>query len=78
MILVFEIIFSIIALVLFVKAITLAVKIGWGVTKILAVILLILALPVFILCLIFAGGLLLILPVALIAGAVGLLIYACK
>ena len=73
-----EIIFAILALVLFVKAITLAVKIGWGVTKIAAVILLILALPLFILCLIFAGGLLLILPVALIAGAIGLLVYACK
>lgn len=68
-----EILFSILAIWLFVKAIGLAVKIGWGVTKIVATVLLVLAIPVFILCLIFAGGFILLLPVALIAGAVGLL-----
>lgn len=68
-----EIIFTILAIWLFVKAIGLAFKLTWGAAKISATILLVLAVPVFILCLIFAGGFLLLLPVALIAGAVGLL-----
>lgn len=68
-----EIIFSILAIWLFVKAIGLAFKLTWGAAKIGATILLVLAVPAFILCLIFAGGFLLLLPVALIAGAVGLL-----
>lgn len=68
-----EIIFTILAIWLFVKAIGLAFKLTWGAAKIGATILLVLAVPAFILCLIFAGGFLLLLPVALIAGAVGLL-----
>lgn len=68
-----EIIFTILAVWLFFKAIGLAFKITWGAAKIVATILLALAVPVFILCLIFAGGFILLLPVALIAGAVGLL-----
>lgn len=68
-----EIIFTVLAVWLFLKAIGLAFKLTWGAAKIGATILLVLAIPVFILCLIFAGGFLLLLPVALIAGAVGLL-----
>ena len=68
-----EIIFTILAVWLFFKAIGLAFKIGWGVTKIVATVLLVLAVPVVILCLIFAGGFALILPVALIAAAAGIL-----
>lgn len=68
-----EIIFSILAVWLFFKAIGLAFKITWGATKIVATILLAVAVPVFILLAIFVGGFILLLPVALIAGAVGLL-----
>lgn len=68
-----EIIFTVLAIWLFIKAITLAVKIGWGVTKIVATVLLVLAIPAFIVCLILAGGFFLLIPVALVAGAVGLL-----
>ena len=68
-----EIIISILAIFLFVKAISLAFKITWGITKIIATVLMILAVPVFIVCLIFAGGFVLLIPVALIAGAIGLL-----
>lgn len=72
-----EIIFSVIAIWLFVKAIGLALKLTWGAAKIAAIILLALAVPAFILLAIFAGGFVLLLPVALIAGAVGLL-KACS
>lgn len=72
-----EIIFTVLAVWLFIKAFGLAVKISWGVAKIVATILLVLAIPVFILCLIFSGGFLLLIPVALIAGAVGLLKACC-
>lgn len=68
-----EIIFSILAIWLFFKAIGLAFKITWGVAKIVATILLAIAVPVFILLAIFVGGFVLLVPVALIAGAVGLL-----
>ena len=68
-----EIIFSILAIWLFFKAIGLAFKITWGAAKIGATILLAIAVPVFILLAIFVGGFVLLVPVALIAGAVGLL-----
>ena len=72
-----EIIFSILAIWLFFKAIGLAFKITWGVAKIVATILLAIAVPVFILLAIFVGGFVLLVPVALIAGAVGLLKACC-
>ena len=68
-----EIIISILAICLFVKAISLAFRIAWCAAKIVATILMILAVPIFIVCLIFAGGFILLLPVALIAGAIGIL-----
>ena len=58
---------------LFVKGIGLALKITWGVTKIAAAILLFLAAPVLIVCLFFAGSVVLLLPVAMLAIALGLL-----
>lgn len=77
MIKIIEIIISILAICLFAKAISLALKLTWGVTKIIATILMILAVPVFIVCLVFAGGFILLLPVALIAGSIGLLKKCC-
>lgn len=68
-----EIIFSILAIWLFFKAIGLAFKLTWCAAKIVATILLVIAVPAFILLAIFVGGFVLLLPVALIAGAVGLL-----
>ena len=68
-----EILISIFAIWLLVKAIGLAFKITWGATKIIATILMVLAIPIFIVCLIFVGGFFLLIPVALIAGAIGLL-----
>lgn len=72
-----EIIFTILAVWLFIKAIGLALRLTWGAAKIVATILLVIAVPAFILLAIFVGGFILLLPVALIAGAVGLL-KACS
>ncbi len=68
-----EILFSILAIWLFFKAIGLTFRVTWGAAKIVATILLAIAAPAFILLAIFTGGFVLLLPVALIAGAVGLL-----
>lgn len=68
-----EILISILAIWLLIKAISLAFKITWGVAKIVATILMVLAIPIFIVCLIFVGGFFLLIPVALLAGAIGLL-----
>ncbi len=72
-----EIIFTVLAIWLFVKAIGLALKLTWGAAKIVATILLVLAVPAFIVLLVLFGGFVLLLPVALIASAVGLL-KACS
>ena len=58
---------------LFFRAAGLAVRVTWGVTKIVASLLFALAVPLLMLGLIFTGGLLLLVPVALIAIAFGLL-----
>ena len=68
-----EILISILAIWLLIKAISLAFKITWGAAKVVATILMVLAIPIFIVCLIFVGGFFLLIPVALIAGAIGLL-----
>lgn len=58
---------------LFFKAIGLAFKVAWGAAKIAASILFALAVPMLIGCLLFAGGVILLVPVALIGIAFGLL-----
>lgn len=55
------------------KFIGLALKITWGVAKLLASLLFIVALPSLVVCLLFAGGLLLIIPVLMLVGAIALL-----
>ena len=55
------------------KTIGLAFKLTWGVAKIVASILIGLAFPVLIVCLIFVGGVALLVPVAMIAIAAGIL-----
>ncbi len=69
----FEILITILFVVLFIKGIKLAFKMTWGIAKIIATLLMICAVPALVLGLIFAGGLLLLLPVGLIAGAILLL-----
>ena len=51
----------------------LAFKVAWGPAKIIASILLVLAVPMLIVCLLFAGGMILLAPVALIGIAFALL-----
>lgn len=58
---------------LFFKAIGLAFKVAWGTTKIIASLLFAVAVPMLFLCLVFAGGIVLLLPLALIGIAFGLL-----
>lgn len=55
------------------KAMGLAFALTWGAAKILAALLFLIAVPVLFVCLLFAGGVVLLLPLALIGGAVGIL-----
>ena len=58
---------------LFFKALGLAFRMAWGTAKIVASLLFALAVPMLVLCLVFAGGLLLLVPLAMIGLAFGLL-----
>ena len=58
---------------LFYKSLSLIFRAAWGVTKVLASLLFVLAIPLLIGCLAFAGGILLLVPVAMVALAFGLL-----
>ena len=58
------------------KTFGLALKLTWGFAKILAGILMVLALPALVLCLLFAGGILLLLPLVMVAIAAGV-VKAC-
>ena len=69
----FELLTLAIFLWLFVKAIGFAFRLTWGIAKIAASVLIGLALPVLILCLIFAGGVLLLVPLVMLAIAAGIL-----
>ena len=69
----FEIIVLVLFCWLFFKMIGLAFKVAWGAAKVVSVILSVVALPVLIGCLLFAGGVVLLLPVILIAVAFGIL-----
>ena len=69
----FELLTVIVFVWLLVKAVGLAFKLTWGVAKVVASILMVVALPVLIVCLVFVGGLALIVPIAIIALAFGLL-----
>lgn len=58
---------------LFFKALGLAFRMAWGAAKIAASVLFAVAVPLLVVCLIFAGGLLLLVPVALMGLAFWLL-----
>lgn len=57
---------------LFCGALKLAFRLGWGLLKLFVSLLLLAALPLFLCCLIFAGGLMLLVPLALVGLALGL------
>ena len=69
----FELLTIIVFAWLFIKTIGLAFKLTWGMAKIVASILLVLALPLLIVCLLFVGGAILIVPVAMIGIAAGIM-----
>ena len=69
----FELLVIAIFIWLLVKAIGLAFKLTWGVAKVAASILIGLAFPVLIVCFIFVGGIALLVPLAMIAIAIGIL-----
>lgn len=69
----FGILVLIVTIWLGVKVLGLLFKTAWGLAKIIASLLFALAVPVLFLCLIFAGGILLLIPALMIAVAFGLL-----
>jgi len=69
----FELLTIIVFVWLLIKAIGLAFKLTWGMAKIVASILMVLALPLLIVCLLFVGGVILIVPVAMIGIAAGIM-----
>ena len=58
---------------LMIQAIQLALKLTWGMAKIAAVILMVLAMPFLIICLLFVGGMILLVPIGMIGIAVGIM-----
>ena len=69
----FELLTIVVFVWLLIKAIGLAFKLTWGMAKIFASILMVLALPLLIVCLLFVGGAILIVPVAMIGIAAGIM-----
>ncbi len=72
----FEILATLVFLWLMFRCIGLVFKLTWGAAKIIAGILMALSLPALILCLVFAGGFLLLIPIALIVLA-AVILQAC-
>ena len=68
-----EIIVTVLFCWLFFKALGLAFRVAWGTTKFVASALLTIAVPLLFICMVFAGGLILLVPLLLIALAFGLL-----
>lgn len=68
-----DILLTVLFISLFIWTIKLMFKLTWGVAKIIAVILMIIALPTLIGGLMVAGGLILLIPVALLIGAIGII-----
>jgi hypothetical protein len=69
----FELLIAVLFFWLFFKALGLALKLTWGIAKVLASALFALALPLLLVCLFFPGGLLILVPLGLVALAFGLL-----
>lgn len=62
-----DILFTILFCWLFFKAMGIAFHVAWGTAKLIASLLFIVALPMLVLMLVFAGGLLLLVPLAMVA-----------
>ena len=68
-----EILITILFCWIFFKALGLAFRIAWGTAKVLASVLFLLAVPMLVIGLLFAGGALLLVPLVLVGIAFGLL-----
>ena len=68
-----ELLTLVIFLWLLVKTLGLSFRLTWGIAKILAGILIVLAFPVLFLCLVFVGGVALLVPIGMIVLAGGIL-----
>lgn len=68
-----DILLTVLFISLFIWTVKLLFKLTWGIAKVIAVILLIIALPTLIGGLMVAGGLILLIPVALLIGAIGII-----
>ena len=72
--------FELVTLVVFVwiliKSVGLMLRLTWGAAKIIAAILMVLAFPVLLVCLLFAGGIALLVPIAMISLA-GIIVKSC-
>lgn len=69
----FELLVIVLFIWLSVKVIGLAFKLTWGAAKILASILFVFAIPALIGCVLFAGGVILLVPVLMLVGAIAIL-----
>jgi len=69
----FELFIVIIFIWLLIKAFGLAFKLTWGVAKIAAGVLMLLALPLLIVGLLFVGGIVLLVPLGMVAAAAGIM-----
>ena len=68
----FELLTLVVFVWIFIKCIGLMLRITWGVAKIVAAIILVLAFPALLICLLFAGGIALLIPIAMVALAAGI------
>ena len=68
-----EILCTVVFIWLFIKVFGLVFKVAWSLTKIIAMILFVMALPALIVCFIIAGGFLLLIPVVFLVLALALL-----
>jgi len=69
----FELLVLILFVWLFVKAVGLTFRVTWGLAKIIAVVLFALAVPALFVCLLVIGGVAILIPVALVGAAFGIL-----
>jgi len=65
----FELLILVLFIWLTIKVIALGLRLAWGLTKGIASLLLVIALPTLIGCLLFASGIVLLLPIALLSAA---------
>ena len=73
----FEFLTTVISVWLMVKAVGLSFKLTWGMAKIAASVLMVIAMPVLFVCVMFVGGIALLVPIGVIGLAVGIL-KACE